>query len=201
MFNTHFRSLISICLISLITLLWTGESLAQDASNRRGFQPGNSFAIGDFETINTTNGNLMLRFPLGGLPAGRNGLTAGINLFYNSKLLDSETQYFRKENEECEIVGGAGEGVLVCPYYQKQVLKESEQGGWQFGAIYSLKLIDRHDQFNNIPWEQRPRQARKQPWAGPGERLTMLENLLRCRHLEALVCRLRGARVPPAQAP
>lgn len=43
----------------------------------------------------------------------------------------------------------------MCPYYQKQVLKESE-GGWTFGMGYYLKLIDRHDEFNNIPWEQRP---------------------------------------------
>ena len=29
---------------------------------------------------------MMLRFPLASLPAGRNGLSAGLNLYYNSKL-------------------------------------------------------------------------------------------------------------------
>jgi len=130
--------------------------MAQDASNKRGFQPGNSFAIGDFETINTTNGNWMLKFPLGSLPGGRNGLSAGINLFYNSKLYDSETQWFVDPNDSCNIIGEAGEGILVCPYYQKSVLKESPQGGWQSGTMYTLTLLDRHDQFANVPQEKKP---------------------------------------------
>ena len=55
--------LLSSFCVTFLVLLFTSSALAQDASNKRGFQPGNSFAIGDFETINTTNGNLMLRFP------------------------------------------------------------------------------------------------------------------------------------------
>jgi len=148
--------LISIGRVIFLFFGLTTVCMAQDASNKRGFQPGNSFAIGDFETINTTNGNLMLKFPLGSLPGGRNGLSAGINLFYNSKLYDSETQWFVDPNDSCNIIGEAGEGILVCPYYQKSVLKESPQGGWQFGTMYSLKLIDRRDQFSNIPLEKQP---------------------------------------------
>ena len=143
--NALYRTTLLICFL-------TGMCVAQDASNRRGFHPGNSFAIGDFETINTTNGNLMLRFPLGSLPGGRNGLSAGIDLYYNSKLYDSETQYFMPDNESCEIVGNEP-GILVCPYYQKSVLKESPEGGWQFGTMYQLKVIDRHDQFQTLPSE------------------------------------------------
>jgi RHS repeat-associated protein len=149
--------LISVCRVIFLLFGLTTVCMAQDASIKRGFQPGNSFAIGDFETINTTNGNLMLRFPLGSLPGGRNGLSAGINLFYNSKLYDSETQWFVVDNQACEIVGDlAGEGIVRCPYYQKSVLKESPQGGWQFGTMYTLKLIDRRDQFLNIPPEKQP---------------------------------------------
>lgn len=151
--SAHYLS--PLCCIVLLIFGFTSHCLAQQASNKRGFQPGNSFAIGDFETINTTNGNLMLRFPLGALPAGRNGLTAGINLYYNSKLYDSETAYFLNENESCEIVGSEP-GILVCPYYQKSVLKESPEGGWHLSMGYSLKLIDRHDQFTNVPTEKRP---------------------------------------------
>src|SRR3954463_694011 len=96
-YSPYSRILLFICALAT-------TAMAQDASNKRGFQPGNSFAVGDFETINTSNGNLMLRFPIGRLPAGRNGLTAGITLYYNSKLYDSETQWFADE-EGCEMVG------------------------------------------------------------------------------------------------
>jgi hypothetical protein len=136
----------------------TIKVLAQDsATNKRGFQPGNSYAVSDFETINMVNGNVGLRFPLATLPVGRGGLTASINLLYNSKLYDSEVAYFRDENQSCQIQGGdPPEGVLVCPYYKKRLLKPSEDGGWRYGLNYSLKLIDRHDQLANVPPEERP---------------------------------------------
>jgi hypothetical protein len=145
----------SFCRVTVLVLVFTSSALAQDASNKRGFQPGNSFAVGDFETINTTNGNLMLRFRLGALPAGRNGLTAGINLHYNSKLYDSEVQWFA-ENEGCEVVGEPPDAMMVCPYCQKRVLTESPEGGWHFGTTYWLKLIDRHDQYANVPPDKQP---------------------------------------------
>src|SRR5690349_3726795 len=148
--------LISVCRVFFLLFGLTTVCMAQDASNKRGFQPGNSFAIGEFETINTTNGNLMLKFPLASLPAGRNGLSAGINLYYNSKLYDSETQWFVDPNDSCNMVGDEGSGILVCPYYQKSVLKESSQGGWQSGTMYTLTLLDRHDQFANVPPEKKP---------------------------------------------
>src|SRR5882724_9511124 len=88
----------------LVILLLCGSAtfaIAQDATNKRGFQPGGSYAMGDLETINTTNGNLMLHFPLASLPVGRGGLSASINLIYNSKLYDSETQYFADYNHGC----------------------------------------------------------------------------------------------------
>jgi len=139
----------SICLVVILGCLFTSNSSAQDASNKRGFQPGNSFSIGDFETINTTNGNLMFKFPLAGLPAGRNGLTAGINLYYSSKVLDSQVRYFDKLNS---CVHNSPD----CPYYKKVLLKESDQGGWHFGMGYSLKVIDRREEFVYVPVELQP---------------------------------------------
>ena len=139
----------SFCLVVMLGFLLTNNSFAQEASNKRGFQPGNSFSIGDFETINTTNGNLMFNFPLAGLPAGRNGLNAGINLYYSSKLLDSEIQYFDKVNS---CVHNSPD----CPFYKKMLLKESDQGGWHFGMGYSLRIIDRHEEFVNLPQELQP---------------------------------------------
>ena len=58
---------------------------AQDEQNaKRGFHPANSYALGDIETIGTISGNLMLHIPLASLPAGRNGLTASLQLNYRS---------------------------------------------------------------------------------------------------------------------
>ena len=102
-------------------------------------------------------------FRWGALPAGRNGLTAGINLFYNSKLYESQTQWFAVENESCEMVGEPPDAVLVCPYYQKSVLAESPEGGWQFGSTYWLKLVDRHDQYANVPTEKQPQCSLSSP--------------------------------------
>src|SRR6185295_5908924 len=143
-------------LLTLVAGLLAGPHnvMGQDKTAQRGFQPGNSFSVGDFETINTTSGNLMLHFPVGSLPPGRNGLTAGFNLIYNSKLLDRETAYFRDETHQCE---GDGEGgPYVCPYYQKSLLKLSDEGGWRLSHEFRLKLIDRRAQYGNVPLDQQP---------------------------------------------
>ncbi|MEQ1923344.1 MAG: hypothetical protein ABL952_12630, partial [Pyrinomonadaceae bacterium] len=76
----------------LILLLAAGVAVAQQGVNPdRGAKVGNAYAMGDFETINTTNGNLMLNFPVGSLPGGRGAIGGGISLVYNSKLYDMRT--------------------------------------------------------------------------------------------------------------
>ena len=163
----------SVLYLILALVLFCGGTMkawAQDAAtNKRGFQPGNAYAISEIESINMTNGNVGLRFPLASLPVGRGGLTASINLLYNSKLYDSEIAYFLDETlpEPCEWQGGdPPEGALVCTYYQKRLLKPSEDGGWRYGMSYSLKLIDRHDQLANIPVDQRPECFADGPFGG-----------------------------------
>lgn len=82
-------SLVSrLTFILFISLALHGAShvLAQDNTPKRGFQPANSFTLSDVETINTTNGNLILNFPIGSLPSGRGGMSATMRLLYNSKL-------------------------------------------------------------------------------------------------------------------
>src|SRR5215213_11514738 len=86
----------------LIVTLYSAV-LGQGSTPQRGFQPGASYALSDIETINTTNGNLMLNLPLGKLPAGRGGLSGQLNLHYDSKLYDSRTQYY--EDWEHPIFG------------------------------------------------------------------------------------------------
>jgi hypothetical protein len=58
-----------------------------------GFQPGGSYALSQIETINTANGNMMLRIPLAALPSGR-GNSPGfqLGLVYNSKLYDTHIE-------------------------------------------------------------------------------------------------------------
>ena len=73
-----------------VFLLSCVYSFAQDKSPQRGVNQGGAYAISDVETINTTNGNVMLHIPLGALPSGRGGLSASVGLMYNSKLYDSQ---------------------------------------------------------------------------------------------------------------
>ena len=76
-----------ICLWILSAGTALGQQTQTGDNPERGFYPGGSYAIGDIETINTANGNLMLNIPLASLPAGRGGSAGpGVSLIYNSKL-------------------------------------------------------------------------------------------------------------------
>lgn len=72
----------------------------QDQTPARGFSPNGSYALTDLETINTANGDMMLRIPLASLPPARGGLAARLFLIYNSKLWDSHAyfQYAQRRN-------------------------------------------------------------------------------------------------------
>src|SRR5690242_18087925 len=60
----------------------------QTTAPERGMNAGKSYSISDIETIALQTGNLMFNIPLGSLPAGRGGMSAGVSLYYNSKLWD-----------------------------------------------------------------------------------------------------------------
>ena len=122
-------------LIVLLILLIIQASQAQEAGPQRGFKPGSSFALSEIENINMTNGNMMMNFPLGPLPAGRNGLTAAINLLYNNKNYNSRTSWF-------EDNGKFNCGLQPC-YYQKTELGFSNDGGWRYGLGYFWEITDR----------------------------------------------------------
>ena len=115
----------------------------QETAPKRGFQPGGSYALSDLETINTTNGNLMMHFPLASLPAGRNGLTASINLFYNSKIYNSHTEWIRDDGRNCQY-GSGDPAPVICPYYQETKLGFTSDGGWNYSTAYWLELVDRN---------------------------------------------------------
>lgn len=119
--------------------------LAQDNTPKRGFQPANSFALSDVETINTTNGNLILNFPIGSLPSGRGGMSATMRLLYNSKLYDSYPEWV-------VWYGGNPSPQVV----QQNHLTPSGEGGWRYGTGYQLLLFNKMDQYAGLPGDLPP---------------------------------------------
>lgn len=67
--SQNFSSLLSklaVLFFLLVALSGGARTVqAQDDTPKRGFQPANSFALSDVETVNTTNGNLILNLPKG----------------------------------------------------------------------------------------------------------------------------------------
>lgn len=114
---------------SLCLILATATAFAQGSGvpePDKGFQPGNSYAVSNIESINTTNGNLTFDFPLASLPAGRAGLSGGIALSYNSKLWETHEGYSRAScgsNPDCSGT-----------YFR--TLNRSEDGGWHYITDY-----------------------------------------------------------------
>ncbi len=149
-------------LSATLTLLLSWSALAQNTTTPdRGFQPSSSYAIGDIEIINTTNGNLMLHVPLGALPAGRGGLAAKLTLLYNSKLWDQETIY-----EDCpRIPHSSGNREPMTPPYpqcsgdnsrQTQLIGLSEEGGWRYAFRYRLRIVESFYQGTDAGWSCSP---------------------------------------------
>jgi RHS repeat-associated protein len=110
---------------SLFCLLIGCVVAATAQEPKRGFNPGGSYAVSDIETISTSGGNLSLSVPLGGLPAGRGGLKASVNLVYNSKLWDTyqETAY-----------GTSGYA------WDETRMRQSPDGGWRYAFKYDLSI-------------------------------------------------------------
>jgi RHS repeat-associated protein len=124
------RACAGLCLL----LSYAANASAQEQTPKRGFNPGESYAISDIETISTTGGNLSLRLPLGGLPSARGGLKASVNLVYNSKLWDSYPF----------TVPAPTEDVTDTDAWHEMRLRQSDDGGWRYAFKYKLKLEYRH---------------------------------------------------------
>ena len=88
--RSSFRSALGALILSCFAVTCYAQSEGQTIPHR-GFQPTDSYALGNIETINTTNGNLMLNIPLASLPAGR-GSSPGFQLAlrYNSKIWNGQ---------------------------------------------------------------------------------------------------------------
>src|SRR5712692_6962630 len=129
----------SLSLLLCALLSWNVKTgYGQETAPKRGFQPGASYALSDIESINTTNGNMMMHFPLAALPVGRGGLTAGINLIYSSKLYNSHTGWARDYGKPCQSDGGEP-AQLICPYYQRDDLQQTADGNWRYALAYTVE--------------------------------------------------------------
>ena len=130
--NRHFgRNLFAALAAAVLSFACAADCLARQTqgvtSPARGLQPAGSYALGDIETISTKNGNLMLHIPLVSLPAGRGGSSAGIGLYYNSKLYEA----YSTSGEDNQ-----GNNIVL------QQLRPSPEGGWRYGLRYSLTLTN-----------------------------------------------------------
>src|SRR6266540_3592674 len=106
-----------------------------DPNPRRGLQPAGNYRLGEIETINQTNGNLMLNVPLGSLGPDRVGNNHGIYLMYNSKLY--EPSNFSDSSLTSEFLSGIK-------------LEGSSYGGWNYGIGYQLELSARDLDLTNV---------------------------------------------------
>src|ERR1044072_3291671 len=126
-----------LCLTILLAAT-NASGQTQDQDAKRGTYAGASFASGQIESINTTNGNLLVDLPLASLPAGRNGLSVGVRLNYNSKLWTTETEQF----PDC-----------INHLVNQTFLLESSQGGWHYNFRYTPELLS--NQQGNIKMQVR----------------------------------------------
>jgi RHS repeat-associated protein len=138
-----------LSILPVILLLSCSSVSAQEQKTPdRGFTPGGSYSLGDIETINTTNGNLMLNIPVAALPPGRGGLSAKISLFYNSKLYDPHTLY--KDCTRTPYGAPLAPKVPAGPQCGGDTItqavlaaRSSQQAGWRYGYKYQMELQER----------------------------------------------------------
>lgn len=132
--NKSGRVISFLCLMLIFTAS-TATGQTQDQDPKTGTYAGASFASSQIESVNITNGNLMVNLPLVSLPPGRNGLSAGVRLTYNSKLWTTETEQF----PDC-----------IGHWVNQTFLYESEEGGWHYNFRYEPLLLSNPQGKNKL---------------------------------------------------
>jgi RHS repeat-associated protein len=129
----------------IFVVLWlTATGANGQREPDRGFVAAGSYALSNIETINTTNGNLIFNIPLASLPPGPGpGFT--LNMMYNSKLYNSHGH----TGEDGDPVDGypepGGGGPQPGTHYEYELIEPGEDGGWQLGIGYQLRLTNRFE--------------------------------------------------------
>lgn len=131
--------MVFITLIGLLLSLISPAVFAQyepPANVRRGAANGASYSVSDIETINLTNGNLMLNIPLAELPKGRGSIGQSLSLMYNSKLYSTGT------DELMDITSQMSLQTRLLP---------NHDGGWHYvrPSYYTMEVTSR---LANNPW-------------------------------------------------
>ena len=120
---------------------------AQDTEvAERGLQVTGSYRLGDIETVNTKNGNVMLRVPLASLPPGRGGDPGfQLTLNYNSKLWDIYVEHVEDPSDSTNpIPGNDPNPANALSYRVKQTLKQAlGNPGWSYNYQYMIDLDKR----------------------------------------------------------
>lgn len=121
-------------IILLTSALLPLAAQAQDVRQPdRGFVASGSYALSDIETINTTNGNLMLNIPLATFPKGV-GPAYQFALRYDSKLWDNQGTWTTDG-----VLNEVGEPV----WFNLDELSQSPKGGWSYSPFFQLEVINR----------------------------------------------------------
>ena len=119
---------------------------AQDTEvPERGLQVTGSYRLGDIETVNTKNGNLLLSVPLASLPPGRGGNPGfKLALNYNSKLWDIYVQHVEDPSDSTNPVPGTDPPANALSYRVQQTLKQAlGNPGWIYNYQYKVDLDQR----------------------------------------------------------
>jgi hypothetical protein len=120
----------------LILSLLLAAPLAADPfpTQERGFQAEKAFHIGDFDTVNLFNGNLILTIPIGGSYPVSGSLSYGLTLTYNSNAWDFRedatgvyTQALPNRRSNAGMGWRLSLGELLDPYYS-----ENDVGLWTY---------------------------------------------------------------------
>jgi RHS repeat-associated protein len=135
-----------------LVIMWTliGTIRAQQAGPDfddpvRGFEPTAAYSLDGIESINQSNGNIVLTLPLATLYAGPVQFPlSAFSLYYNSKLYT--TAYYT-------LYKWSGGSYKAYNYYQVSL---SPQGGWNYTTGYQFELLTRpiYDSGSGTPTTQ-----------------------------------------------
>jgi len=128
----------NLAAVLLLLFGFVAANAQQEVANpQRGFQAGASYSISQIENINTTNGNLMLKIPLAGLPKARGEVSKSVNLVYNSKLYDTSVEILPDLSNQLT---------------DQNMLIVSNNGGWKYDTdAYQINVKGRFDSAPQIP--------------------------------------------------
>ncbi|MEZ5308332.1 MAG: RHS repeat-associated core domain-containing protein [Pyrinomonadaceae bacterium] len=118
-----------IAMALILPLFAAVSALGQDKDAQKNYQPGVPFTSADIESVNNTNGNMLIDFGFGSV-RGRGTASAGYALKFNSKLYESH------QMTDLDSSGQPAEQLFIRP---------DSEGGWRYDSDYRIRLHSRND--------------------------------------------------------